>query len=63
MAEGSSSGGYDFTTREKSLYECPICKKIIRQFTELPCFHATCRSCLEHWEQQRCQMLRQIGER
>ena len=63
MAEGSSSGGYDFKTKESiSLYECPICKKIIKKFTELPCSHATCKSCLEHWEQQRSQMLQQVGE-
>ena len=63
MAESSSYGGYDFKPKEDCVYECPICKKIIRKFTELPCSHATCKSCLEHWEQQRSQMLRQIGER
>ena len=61
MAE-SLYGGYDFKAKDKTLYECPICKKIIKQFTELPCSHATCRCCLEHWEQQRVEMLRQIGE-
>ena len=40
MAESSSYGGYDFKPKEDCVYECPICKKIIRQFTELPCSHA-----------------------
>ena len=62
MSEGSSHGGYDFKTKEISPYECPICKKIIKQFTELPCTHTTCHSCLVHWEQQRIQMLGRIGD-
>ena len=52
MAGNTLQGGYGFKTKTKTLYECPICKKIIRQFTELPCNHFTCRSCLEHWEKQ-----------
>ena len=55
-------GGYDFDTKESNVYECPICKKIIREFTELPCSHATCKSCLENWEEKRYQVFRQIGE-
>ena len=46
-------GGYDFESKSETNYECPICKKIIRQFTELPCEHFACRTCLEHWERQR----------
>ena len=61
MAE--QCGGYDFDTKENNLYECPICKKIIRQFTELPCEHATCKSCIENWEIKKLEMFRQIGER
>ena len=45
-------GGYDFETKSETNYECPICKKIIRQFTELPCHHFACRACLEYWERQ-----------
>lgn len=51
-AENNESGGYDFQTKFITLYECPICKKIIRRFTELPCHHFSCRKCLEHWERQ-----------
>ena len=62
MAE--QCGGYDFETKEKNLnYECPICKKIIRQFTELPCEHATCKSCIKSWEVKKLEMFRQIDER
>ena len=45
-------GGYDFESKSETNYECPICKKIIRQFTELPCHHFACRACLEYWERQ-----------
>ena len=56
-------GGYDFDTKEDNrYYECPICKKIIRQFTELPCEHATCKSCIESWEVKKLEMFRQIDE-
>ena len=48
-------GGYDLKTKSKTSYECSICKNIIKQFTELPCNHFTCRSCLEHWEDQQKQ--------
>lgn len=37
-------GGYDFDTKDKMVYECFICKKIIRDFTELTCHHATYKS-------------------
>ena len=54
MAESNMEfGGYDFETKTETNYECPICKKIIRQFTELPCHHFACRACLEHWEGQK----------
>ena len=56
--------GYEFDTKDnKVLYECPICKNIIRKFTELPCEHATCKKCLVDWERQRFQTFQQIGER
>ena len=58
MAE--QCGGYDFETKENIHYECPICKKIIRQFTELPCEHATCKSCIDSWELKKLEM---FGER
>ena len=45
-------GGYDVETKSDTNYECPICKMIIRQFTELPCHHFACRACLELWEKQ-----------
>ena len=53
MAKNNEFGGYDFKTKSKGIHECPICKKIIKQFTELPCEHFLCRSCLEHWEDQK----------
>ena len=46
------AGGHDFQTKTKTLYECMICKMIIKQFTELPCEHFSCRTCLEKWEEQ-----------
>ena len=52
-ATNNGFGGYDFETKSETLYECPICKKIIRQFTELPCDHFACRTCLEQWEAQK----------
>ena len=53
-AANNDFGGYDFkTTSKTAAYECPICKKIIRHFTELPCEHFSCRKCLEHWERQK----------
>ena len=52
MATANNDGGYDFETKSTTLYECPICKKIIRQFTELPCEHFYCRTCLETWERE-----------
>ena len=55
-------GGYDFVPKNGVAYECPICKKVIREFTELPCYHATCKSCLENWEAKRFQMLNDINE-
>ena len=62
MAE--QCGGFDFEFKDKkSLYECPICKNIINQCTELPCHHTTCKSCLEKWERQKFEMFHQIGER
>ena len=51
-AENIEFGGYDFETKIETNYECPICKKLVRQFTELPCEHFSCRTCLEHWERQ-----------
>ena len=52
-ANNQPFGGYDFETRSGTIYECLICKKIIKQFTELPCEHFSCRSCLENWENQK----------
>ena len=56
MSDNSCSsttyGGYDLKTKSKTLYECSICKRIIKHCIELPCTHLTCRSCLEHWEDQ-----------
>ena len=47
--------GYDFQTVDKllSLYECTFCHMIIKRFTELPCGHGFCESCLERWEQKK----------
>ena len=33
-------------------HECAFCQMIIKQFTELPCGHGFCGSCLETWEQK-----------
>ena len=55
---------YDFETKDKkALYECPICKNIIKQCIELPCHHTTCKKCLEDWEQQRFRVFHQSDER
>ena len=52
MAATNNEDGYDFQTKSETAtsYECPICKKIIRQFTELPCEHFSCQTCIEQWE-------------
>ena len=56
--------GYEFDTKDnKTSYNCPICKTIIKQFTELPCHHAACKKCLEQWEQNRFQVFHQSNER
>ena len=62
MAEQCDEG-YDFEAKSDVAYECPICKNIIKNFTELPCEHATCKSCLEIWERQKFEMFHEIGEK
>ncbi|XP_066911605.1 uncharacterized protein [Clytia hemisphaerica] len=45
--------GYEFDTVGDSRrrgHECAFCNMIIKQFTELPCGHGFCGSCLETWE-------------
>ena len=41
-----------FKPNPRQKLECPICKKIIRQFTQLPCEHVSCRECIAQWEEQ-----------
>ena len=46
MAE-QCNGGYDFEAKSNIAYECPICKNIIKKFTELPC---ECNLQKLHWK-------------
>lgn len=49
----------DYFTRENELYECPVCKDSIRDWTILDCNHRLCYKCLSRInEPRKCPMCR-----